>query len=166
MILLIILSGGKTCLVIPGVSALPWATQTVLSPLVGGWWGQGIACAFTRCIMKKKSLYYTKKNFFTLNKILNLLRLVCWIFLLFLSSCQIYRTFHFSIYIFIYKYTCVRVCDSVLLHSTLRHRVTSLASSSSSCRATSKDIHNPLSPLLPIGHRLWKVFWATSRILT
>ena len=22
--------------------------------LVGGWWGQGIACAFTRCMMKKK----------------------------------------------------------------------------------------------------------------
>ena len=38
--------------------------------------------------------------------------------------------------------------------------------SSSSCRATSTDIPDPLSPLLPIVHRLWQVFRATSRILT
>ena len=37
---------------------------------------------------------------------------------------------------------------------------------SSSCRATSTDIPDPLSPLLPIVHRLWQVFRATSRILT
>ena len=37
---------------------------------------------------------------------------------------------------------------------------------SSSCRAASTDIPDPLSPLLPIIHRLWQVFWATSRILT
>ena len=29
-----------------------WATETVLSPLVGGWWGQSIAGAFTCCMMK------------------------------------------------------------------------------------------------------------------
>ena len=29
-----------------------------------------------------------------------------------------------------------------------------------------QDIPDPLSPLLPIIHRLWQVFWATSRILT
>ena len=28
------------------------------------------------------------------------------------------------------------------------------------------DIHEPPSPLLPIAHRLWQVFRATSRILT
>ena len=41
-----------------------------------------------------------------------------------------------------------------------------MSSSSSSCRARSTDIPDPLSPLLPIVHRLWQVSWATSRILT
>ena len=36
----------------------------------------------------------------------------------------------------------------------------------SSCRAASTDIPDPLSPLLPIVHRLWQVFRATSHILT
>ena len=39
------------------------------------------------------------------------------------------------------------------------------SSSSSSCRAAITDILDPLSPLLPIIHRLWQVFRATSRIL-
>ena len=38
--------------------------------------------------------------------------------------------------------------------------------SSSSCRAKGTDITNLLSPLLPIVHHLWQVFWTTSRILT
>ena len=38
--------------------------------------------------------------------------------------------------------------------------------SSSSCRAGSKDIPDPLSPLLPIVHRPRQVFRTTSRILT
>ena len=33
---------------------------------------------------------------------------------------------------------------------------------SSSCRAARTDIPDPLSPLLPIIHRLWQVFRATS----
>ena len=37
---------------------------------------------------------------------------------------------------------------------------------SSSCRAANMDIPDPLSPLLPIVHRLRQVFRATSRILT
>ena len=41
----------------------------------------------------------------------------------------------------------------------------SSSSSSSSCRAASTDIPDPLSPLLPIVHRLWQIFRATSRIL-
>ena len=41
-----------------------------------------------------------------------------------------------------------------------------ISSSSSSCRAASTDITDPLSPLLPIIHRLWLVFRTTSRILT
>ena len=36
----------------------------------------------------------------------------------------------------------------------------------SSCRATSMNIPDPLSPLLPIVHRPQQVFRATSRILT
>ena len=40
------------------------------------------------------------------------------------------------------------------------------SSSSSSCRAASTDIPDHLSPLLPIIHRLWQVFWVTSCILT
>ena len=40
------------------------------------------------------------------------------------------------------------------------------SSSSSSCRAASRDIPDPLSPLLRIVHRLWQVFRATSRILS
>ena len=38
--------------------------------------------------------------------------------------------------------------------------------SSSSCRTASSDISDPLSPLFLIVHRLWHVFWATSRIFT
>ena len=41
-----------------------------------------------------------------------------------------------------------------------------ISSSSSSCYATSTDISDPISPLLPIVHRLWQVFRTTSRILT
>ena len=37
---------------------------------------------------------------------------------------------------------------------------------SSSCLATSSDIPDPLSPLLPIVHRLGQVFRAISHILT
>ena len=47
------LSGSKSCLVTPEVAVPPGTSETVLSHLVGRWWGQGIACAFTRCMMKK-----------------------------------------------------------------------------------------------------------------
>ena len=42
----------------------------------------------------------------------------------------------------------------------------SSSSSSSSYHAASTDIPDPLTPLLPIIHRFWQVFRATSRILT
>ena len=42
----------------------------------------------------------------------------------------------------------------------------SSSSSSSSCRAGSTDIPDPLSPLLPIVHRPRQVFRTTSCILT
>ena len=38
--------------------------------------------------------------------------------------------------------------------------------SSSSCRAATTNIPDPLSPLLPIIHRLWQVFGDPSHILT
>ena len=38
--------------------------------------------------------------------------------------------------------------------------------SSAACRAACTDILDPISPLLPIVHRLWQVFRATTRILT
>ena len=41
-----------------------------------------------------------------------------------------------------------------------------ISSSSSSCRAGSTNIPDPLSPLFPIVHCLRQVFWTTSRILT
>ena len=41
--------------VAPAVVVQPWATETVFSSLVGSRWGQGIARAFTGCMMKKKS---------------------------------------------------------------------------------------------------------------
>ena len=44
--------------------------------------------------------------------------------------------------------------------------ITRLSSSSSSTRGTSTDIPDPLSQFLPIVHRFWLVFRATSRILT
>ena len=55
----ILLPSGKRCLIAPGEVVLIWTIETVLSPLVGGWWGQGITRAFTRCMMKiwKKERY-------------------------------------------------------------------------------------------------------------
>ena len=57
-------------------------------------------------------------------------------------------------HMYLYMYICVYV-----------HKYVS-SSSSSSCRAACTDMPDPLSPLLPIIHRLWQVFRATSRILS
>ena len=46
------LSGGKSYLVVPGVAVPPWANETVIT-LVCSWWGQGVVCAFTNCMIKK-----------------------------------------------------------------------------------------------------------------
>ena len=51
--------------------------------------------------------------------------------------------------------------DNSLLFSYNHHHA-----SSSSCRAASTDIPDPLSPHLPIIHRLWLVLRVTSRIIT
>ena len=55
--------------------------------------------------------------------------------------------------------------DSVYAVFVSSQEMSSLSSSSSSCRATSTDIPDPLLPLLHIVHRFWQVFWATSRVL-
>ena len=55
------------------------------------------------------------------------------------------------------------------LSCSKRHKTkssSSSSSSSSSCHAASIDIPDPLSPLLPIVHRFWKIFRSTSCILT
>ena len=59
-----------------------------------------------------------------------------------------------------------QLCSRNLMKSTNIWAVLFGTSSSSSCRGASTDIPDPLSPLLPIVHRLRKVFRATSRILT
>ena len=60
--------------------------------------------------------------------------------------------------IYIYLWQSVsRLCD---------HQTKYIYTSSSSCRATSTDIPDPLSPHLPVDHRLWQVLRAISRILT
>ena len=49
---------------------------------------------------------------------------------------------------------------------TINKRTNKKSSSSSSCRAVSMDIPDPLSPLLRIIHLLWQVFRVTSCVLT
>ena len=53
----------------------------------------------------------------------------------------------------------------VILPSSLTITLHEVISSSSSCRAASMNIPDPLSPLLPIIYRFWQVFRATSHIL-
>ena len=48
----------KGRLVAPGVPVTPCATEIVLSPLVGNWWGQNIARAFTRWMIGKNIYIY------------------------------------------------------------------------------------------------------------
>ena len=66
-------------------------------------------------------------------------------------------------------FTCLRICWPMYKRSCFP-LVTSFLfywkSSSSSCRAGSTDIPDPLAPLFPIVHRLRQVFWTTSCILT
>ena len=66
-----------------------------------------------------------------------------------------------QIYVFIYTHICI--CISLCINKDMYIYI---SSSSSSCNAVSMDIPDPLSPLLPIVHRLWQVFRAESCILT
>ncbi len=66
---------------------------------------------------------------------------------------------HKPIYIYIYTHTYMH--KPIYIHTYAQtNRI------SSSCCAAGTDIPDPLSPLLPIVHRLWQVFRATSRIFT
>ena len=53
-----------------------------------------------------------------------------------------------------------------LLLGVLQEDILVPSSSSSSCRACSTDIPDPLSLLFPTVHRLRQIFWTTSCILT
>ena len=76
---------------------------------------------------------------------------------------NIYLSIYLSIwYIYIYIYIYTRNSDKESLHKNVFDAIIA-SSSSSSCHAASTDIPDPLSPLLPIVHRLWQVFRATSR---
>ena len=79
----------------------------------------------------------------------------------------------------LYQHVCARACVWVLcsrlniqldlsvhVAQSIYLSIYLFSSSSSSCCAASTDIPDPLSPLLPIVHRLWQVFRATFRILT
>ena len=72
---------------------------------------------------------------------------------------------HCSVIFFSFKNFVLKLFRAVKGGSIIQYKSSS-SSSSSSCRAASTDIPDPLSPLLPIFHRLWQVFRATSRILT
>ena len=67
---------------------------------------------------------------------------------------------------------CVCVCVYVCMHTyacvyvVYIYMYVCMCIYISSCRAASTDIPDPLSPLLPIIHRLWQVFRVTSHILT
>ena len=74
------------------------------------------------------------------------------------------RSIHISLYMTIHIYF-DHVYQSRFVHIYIYIYIYT-SSSSSSCRAPSTDIPDPLSPLLPIVHRLWQVFRAISRILT
>ena len=60
----------------------------------------------------------------------------------------------------------IKVSKKKYFHFLHTFNLDYISSSSSSCRAASTDIPDPLSSLLPIVHRLWQVFKATSCILT
>ena len=64
----------------------------------------------------------------------------------------------------IQQFVYAQLNDQTVLLQTIQFCI-SQQSSSSSCRAASRDIPDPLSLLLPIVHRLWQVYRATSRIL-
>ncbi len=66
---------------------------------------------------------------------------------------QIWLPCFFHIFIFAYCWIQFQFCTHIHTH-------TYIYISSSSCHATSTDIPDPLSPLLPIVHRLWQVFRA------
>ena len=74
----------------------------------------------------------------------------------------------FNFLLYLKPFTCVQTNDLWLVSECYRQTIhlKIMYISSSSCRAASTDISDPLSPLLPIVHRLWQVFRATFCILT
>ena len=61
-----------------------------------------------------------------------------------------------------YLYICSKICTYTHIYVYIVIQIHVYVHISSSCRAGSTDISDPLSPLFPIVHRLRKVFWTTS----
>ena len=95
---------------------------------------------------------YACKNYTRLQHIINLSLTLS--LPLSLSHLSIYLTFYIYLYIYM-QYMYIYIYIYIYMQS-----------SSSSRRATSTDILDHLSPLLPIVHHLRQVFWVTSRVLT
>ena len=91
------------------------------------------------------------------------LHTVVW-FQVFLSNTNNLQTVvWFCMYMYVYALTARHDDDDICIYACLYIYI---YISSSSCRAGSTDIPYPLSPLLPIVHRLRQVFRTVSRILT
>ena len=75
---------------------------------------------------------------------------------------NIYGVIYVNLNMYILTYVRLNMYVVICVHLNINIRI----SSSSSCCAASTDIRDPLSPLLPIIHRLWLVFRARSHFLT
>ena len=74
--------------------------------LVGGWWGQGTACAFTRCMMKKKNTsIHTHTHLYTHTYT----SIYIYIY--------IYTHIHIYIYIYIYIYIHTSIYTHIYIHT-------------------------------------------------
>ena len=98
---------------------------------------------------------------------------VCTCVCMYIYKCLcVYVSMHMCAYVFVcvrscicthMLYVCLSMGSSILGHD---QKYSSVSSSSSSCRAASTDIPDPLSPLPSITHRLRQVFRVTSCVLT
>ena len=127
------------------------------------------------CILRSQKIFYL--SFCRIDFSLCIYYLIVWSNLNFLhnSHCIIFPTHS---WLLLYSF-CVSLLHSLMwfiVSSLSPHNlhllfccvlcIFTLTSSSSSCRAARTDIPDPLSPLFPIVHHLWQVFWTTSRIFT
>ena len=90
------------------------ATETVVSPLVSSWWGQGIAHSFTHCMIKLEYIYiyiYTHTNTFIYTH-----NYIC------ICVCiHIHTHTHIYIYIYIYIYIRTHILTKTLRRDRRKH---------------------------------------------